>query len=140
MSRPLSPNEVAIYLKLEAVANSAGTCPTNDELIVDTSLKASRSVPGVLKRLEQLGHIQVHVFANSRAITICKTGKTTRKTARDSHAVAQRRAALPVTVPTPRPQLPPRVFRDLCPCCGTRMDADPALCCARGRAIRKLVA
>lgn len=140
MSRPLSPNEVAIYLRLSVVADSAGTCPTNDELIVGTSLTASRSVPGVLKRLEELGHIQLHIFANSRAITICKSGKTTRKTARDSHAVAQRRAALPVIEPTPRPPLPPRVNRDPCPGCGVRMDADPAMCCDRGRALRKLVA
>lgn len=38
-------------------------------------------------------------------------------------------------VPTTAP-----VFRDPCPFCATRMDADPSLCCPRGREYRKLVA
>lgn len=140
MSRDLSHNEVALYLKIKAAADAGQPCPTNEQLIVDTGLKAARSVPSILRRLEAAGHIQLHIFANSRAITVCKTGKTTRKTDRDSFASGRRQRVRPVVEWTPPPPLPPRVFRDLCPCCGTRMDADPALCCDRGRAIRKLVA
>lgn len=39
-----------------------------------------------------------------------------------------------------RVPVPPRVFRDPCPGCGVRLDADPAQCCPRGRALRRLVA
>lgn len=48
--------------------------------------------------------------------------------------------AVPRVFAQPEEVPPARVFRDLCPGCGTRMDADPALCCARGRALRRAAA
>jgi pyocin large subunit-like protein len=132
----------AILAALTKAANAGAPCPKNIDLCEVAGLKAESSAQSALKRLTDMGLIVMTATPNWRIATL-PNGKST---AQPRHAKPEQgaRPSLRVVSRVESVKLPdpakPRVFRDPCPFCATRMDADPALCCPRGRAIRKMVA
>lgn len=140
--RPLTYSQAAILAAVTDAANAGAPCPKNMELCEVAGLKADSSAQSVLKRLADMGLIKMVATPNWRVITL-PNGKST---ATPRHAKPQQgaRPSLRVVTRVEKVKLPdpvqPRVYRDPCPGCNTRLDADPSMCCPRGRAIRKMVA
>lgn len=130
----LYPLERLVYDQLFAAADAGKSCPTGKALgaLIDRS---EETASNIIRRLESLGMIEIRAGFSFRAIRIVATGAKTRRFDRLEAAPVAAPVAPAVVIPLPTP-----VFRDPCPGCGVRLDADPALCCARGRALRRLVA
>lgn len=131
----LYPDERVIYNALAKVAKKGQPCPKNDALGAFLN-RGRHTGANMLVRLEAVGVIEIRRHANHRAVRIVATGDKTE--GYDSHVISPARNVVRIE-PRPEPTQAP-VFRDPCPGCGVRLDADPALCCARGRALRRLVA
>lgn len=129
---PDNPVLPVLLVALTEAANEGRCCPNNIEL----GRRICRS-PGIvsdyLGALVEADQVQVRRKSNNRAVKIVATGATTAgwDTMFDppprEHAVVE-------FVPAPLS------LRVSCPSCGCRLDADPSLCCARGRALRKIAA
>lgn len=140
--KPLPHSQVVILAAITDAAEKRLPCPKNVDLAARAGLRAESSAQGAVKRLEELGYLTIDASQNWR-IAIMPNGKRTatrqecmrKNIAGPALRIVSRAEAVKAPVPTTPP-----VFRDPCPCCGVRLDADPALCCARGRAIRRLVA
>lgn len=110
-------------------ANNGDQAP-NNEVLGKLAKRAPESVRDHIRGLVREGLIETRRRSNYRAFRIVATGKFT---AGFDYVPGQDTRSNVVA-------LPPVVRRDPCPFCGARMDADPSLCCARGREYRKLVA
>lgn len=131
----LYPMERVIYDTLAEAAKAGKRCPTQRSLglLIDRSGEAARQI---IVRLVSMGKIELRSGRSYRSVRIAATGHKTAFF--DQLQTALPKVAEPVVNVVVK--LPPRIFRDPCPGCGVRLDADPALCCARGRALRRLVA
>lgn len=140
--KPLTYSQSTILEAVTKAAEKRLPCPKNVVLAAQAGLRAESSAQCALKRLEDLGYLTINATPGWRVITLPDGKRTaTRKecTRKDNAGPALRIVARAETAKSPVPTSPP-VFRDPCPCCGVRLDADPALCCPRGRAIRSMVA
>lgn len=126
-----------LFQIVNEAAENGEPCPLTRELAPAIGSRSGASIDAYLRMLENNGKIALRGFSGGRIVTIVATGKSTSEvsgTALTNNRRPHNVVALPVE-PTQ-----PRVFRDPCPGCGVRLDADPSMCCARGREIRKLVA
>lgn len=123
----------AILAAFSQAAEEGRKCPTNPEL-APIARRAVSNISKHVARLEARGAIEIRQKASARAVKIVATGKTTAgwDTMFDPPALKHE----PRVVVT----LPPLSLRVPCPYCGCRLDADPSLCCARGREMRKMAA
>lgn len=141
--KPLNSRQAKVLEALKDAAAKEQPCPTNAELAELCGFAHVGTPCKVLDQLEYMGLVRMVRGPNWRIATVLETGKSTYRSPSGSHSnqfrPKLRVVARPESVRSPDPDQP-RVFRDPCPCCNTRLDADPALCCPRGRAIRKLVA
>lgn len=140
---PLNPRQKIVLKALTEAADKGAPCPSNIELSGMVSPGNLGSPYKIMDQLEYRGLITIVRGTNWRVVTITETGKSTHRNSSDD-TKSQFRPRLRVVDRTESAKLPvpptAPVFRDPCPWCATRMDADPAMCCAPGRAYRKLVA
>lgn len=134
--RGVGPNNPVLPVLLQALteaANEGLEVPSNIEL--GACIRRSPGTIGdYLAALVAADQVQVRRKSNRRAIKIMATGATT--AGWDTlHDPPPRKHAAPEILP-----VLPVSLRVSCPSCGCRLDADPSLCCARGRELRKLAA
>lgn len=140
--KPLTYSQSTILAAVTKAAKERLPCPKNVVLAAQAGLRAESSAQCALKRLEDLGYLTMKATPNWRIIILPDGKRTATRqecTRKHNAGPALRIVARAETAKSPVPTSPP-VFRDPCPGCNTRLDADPTLCCPRGRAIRKLVA
>ncbi len=123
-----------LFEALRAAAERGDRCPLNVALAAMLGC-STNSIGTYMRALESDGLIRIRKHGSSRrAIQIVATGKAT---------------AGWDTMFDPPPRLfavreeytpPPISLRVPCPYCNCRLDADPALCCPRGRELRKVAA
>lgn len=118
-----------IFNAIVAAANKGEQAPSN-EVLGQLAKRAPESIRDHIRGLVREGMIEAKRRSNYRSFRIVATGKFT---AGFDYVPGQDKPSNVVP-------LPPVVRRDPCPWCNTRMDADPAFCCTRGREYRKLVA
>ena len=134
--RGVGPNNPTLPILLAALADVAERgepCPDNFEISRRIG-RSSGTISDYMAALELADLIQVRRKSNRRAVMIVATGKTTAQWDTLFDAPPRQCAVPEEFVP------PPLSLRTPCPCCNTRLDADPSLCCARGRALRKVAA
>lgn len=127
----------SLFAVLNKAAEEGAPCPLTRELAAAIGAKSTASVSDYLDKLATAGRITIAGYSGGRVVTITSTGKKTG--AASGVVLPMYRKPRQDAADDPLPAQP-RVFRDPCPGCGVRMDADPAMCCDRGRALRKLVA
>lgn len=137
----LSFSQSTILAAITQAAAKRIACPKNIDLAEMAGLRAESSAQSVVKRLQDLGYLRIEASANWRVAVMANGTRTAtqEEAGRQLIAPSLRIVSRAIGEKAPVPTTPP-VFRDPCPGCNTRLDADPALCCPRGRAIRKLVA
>ena len=133
-NRTTSRAREIVFNVLADAADRGDRCPPNF-VICDATGQCRSSVAYHITCLAITGRIELRAKSNLRAVRIVATGAETQ----GFDNFYERNA-----VPTPREVVklpdPVPLTRVGCPSCGTRLDADPSLCCARGRALRKLAA
>lgn len=77
----MTPNETIIYDALCEAAGAKRPCPTNLDLEMLIGCESASTAPGVVRRLEQRGLIEVVRFQRFRTVKICATGDWTMKAA-----------------------------------------------------------
>lgn len=75
----MSPNETIIYNALVDAAATKMGCPTNLDLEMLIGCDSASTAPGIVKRLEQRGLIEVIRWQRFRIVKICATGDWTMK-------------------------------------------------------------
>lgn len=114
-------------------AADAGTrCPYNDEIAAMVGAESPATGARIVADLEHMGLIEVERFGAGREVTIVETGSKTfygdRRNAHWRAGIANRKSPTHIVLrpradPVPDEQsLPPAVYRDPCPRCGTRRD------------------
>ncbi|GAM01903.1 hypothetical protein [Sphingomonas parapaucimobilis] len=126
-----------LFALLNDAAENGLPCPLTRDLAPAIGSRSGSSIDAYLRMLANSGKIALRGFSGGRVVTIVATGKSTAEV--PGVELTSERRPSNVTILSIMPTQP-RVFRDPCPGCGVRMDADPAMCCDRGRALRKLVA
>lgn len=131
----MNSRQQVVYAAIVAAAEAGAPCPTNDELDGALGNSGSHDASAVLCQIEKQGLVAVTRFGCGREVTITATGKSTAPFTgvRNLHwrKVAKADRPAPSKQPYRRPDrsilppveiLPPAVFRDPCPRCGTRAD------------------
>ncbi len=123
-----------VFSVLANAAERGDRCPPNF-VICDAIGQSRSSVAHHITCLAIVGRIELRVKSNLRAVHIVATGAKTQgfDNFYERNAVPTLREVVKLPDPVP-------LTRVGCPSCGTRLDADPSLCCTRGRALRKLAA
>lgn len=126
--------EVIAKAILEA-AEAEAWFPSNTELALLANVSV-KTIKNVLPQIEQSGPFKIRQRGNQRAAMVIATGAKTRGYDRlgDFYEPISRLA------PAQPFELAALSLRVPCPYCGCRLDADPSLCCARGREMRKVAA
>lgn len=130
---PTNPTLPILLAALTDIAERGESCPGNVEIGVRIN-RSTGTISDYVAALERDGFIQIRRKSTVRAIKIVATGAAT--AGWDTlHDPPPRKHAAPEVLP-----VLPVSLRVSCPSCGCRLDADPSLCCARGRELRKLAA
>lgn len=134
--RSVGPENPTLPILLAVLTEAAARgvpCPSNLEIGLRIS-RSSGTVSDYLTALERDGFVQVRRKSTVRAVKIVATGQATAGWDTLHDPPPRQHPA-----PEPLPVLPVSL-RVSCPSCNCRLDADPSLCCPRGRALRKLAA
>lgn len=73
----LSLNERLVYEALKRAADRCEPCPKHDELNAIINCSSTSTSPTIVKRLEEMGLIEVQRFQRSRQVRIVETDKWT---------------------------------------------------------------
>jgi hypothetical protein len=131
-------DDLRVLRVLSAAADANRPCPSNPEMCVLLGMQSPSAGVACLLRLAAAGLILVQRFQTARQVTIVATGRTTfvdpkqakphwrDATDHMSRAAPTKRERPPIAsrgrVQANDQPLPPAVFRDPCPRCGTRAD------------------